>query len=100
MNVHEGGSSRLEHDLQCELQLPRLAIRRRNSSRAGIQSRPREDGICRVLEVRMVQNVERLRSELYEEVLRDLRNPEVLGQRVVQIPEIRSDDNIAARVSV
>src|SRR5579871_6808509 len=48
----------------------------------------------------MVQDVKRLRAELHRELLRDFGHLPVLGKRVIHIPQIGSDDDVAARIAV
>ena len=94
------GKHTLKHNLQRKLQLPWRTICSGDFARAGVQSRTGKDRRVRVLERRMIQNVERLRPELHLEGLRDLRHPEFFCQRVVQIPEVRTDNGVASRIAV
>ena len=88
-----------ENKLQRQLDLSRRAVGGLNLSGAGIERRSRED--LRVgrqeLERWMIEDVECLRAELQIE---PLRNPKILVQGVVKIPEIGTDDRVPTGISV
>src|SRR5258708_5019897 len=80
----------LEADLQGQLDLPGLAIRRRDDTGAGIERCPGEDGRVRVLERRVVQDVEELAAELHGKSFGDPRHARVFEQRRIDAPQVRS----------
>src|SRR5437773_11095141 len=102
-----------EHQPQGELNLPRLAVGRSNSADAsiwrnagswnrGIRRRKVriEHGPAGILERRMIQDVERFRAELNLELLGNLRNLPILGERTVEVPQIGTDDRVSSRIAV
>src|SRR5262245_4864791 len=73
-----------EQQLQRELNLSRCVRGRGNRAGRRVVVVAREHQWIRCSEVRMIENVERLRPKLHVHLLRDV---EFLGQRRIQIPE-------------
>src|SRR6266511_1038417 len=87
-----GSAARLEDQAQCDLHLAWIAYRRGD----GANSAAPNGGIW-LPELRVVEDVERLGSELYGEAF---EGPEVLEERGIQIGPARAEQDIAARIAI
>src|SRR5262245_46055717 len=103
----------LEHKLQSELNLTRLAVGCCNPSDAAIwrNSRGRYQWICLtqvriedcsvgILKRWMVQNIKRFRTELNSELFGDPWYHPFLAQRAIQVPQIGTNDRVSSSITV
>src|SRR6266849_466906 len=90
-----GSNARSEQELQRELDLPRGRGRVGKAPRRGAEAVARENDLGRVLEIWVVEKIEDLRPELQLPSFADF---DVLEQRSVNVPEVRTTERSARHV--